>query len=183
MNEYVALLRGINVGKTNRVAMADLRALLTRLGYTDVRTLLNSGNAVFRAPDENASELAQKIQREVSDRLGLEVPVIVVSARDISAIVANNPLPHACIEASKFLVGVVQREESLAPAVKLSADSWEPEALALRGTAAYLWCANGIRESKVAKAFSRATGEQATTRNWATWLKLQAVLGAGKGTA
>ena len=79
---FVALIRGINVGRNNRVAMADLRALLVDLGYRDVRTLLNSGNAAFSAPGKNAAGVASRIQGALSTRLGVDVRVVAVSARD-----------------------------------------------------------------------------------------------------
>lgn len=183
MNEYVALLRGINVGKANRVAMADLLNLLQDLGHTDVRTLLNSGNVVFRAAGGSTAKVAQSIEQAIFERLGLDISVVVVSAEGLVAIIEGNPLPQANIDPPKFLVAFVQRERDLIAATALSTDSWEPEAFALGSDAAYLWCANGIIESKIAKAFARATGQAATTRNWATVLKLQAVLSGGNSAA
>ncbi len=77
----------------------------------------------------------------------------------------------------------VRGRGTLAAAKGLESKSWHPEAFSIGSKAAYLWCANGIIESKVAQAFSRATGEAATMRNWATVLKLQAMVAAGKNTA
>ena len=92
MPRYVALFRGINVGKAKRIAMADLRALLEKQGYSGVRTLLNSGNAVFSADATPADELAQRIRAEVARKLGVDALVIVKSERDVASIVADNAL-------------------------------------------------------------------------------------------
>jgi uncharacterized protein (DUF1697 family) len=180
----VALLRGINVGKSRRIAMADLRRLLEDLGHADVRTLLNSGNAAFRSGGGTAGQLAQSIEQGIHERFSIHVPVVVVTAQALDAIVAGNPLlPQARAEPSRFLVAFVQEPGSLAAAKALTSQPWAPEAFALRAGAAYLWCANGIIESKVAQAFARATGDAATARNWATVLKLQALLAAGQNAA
>jgi len=181
MTDCVALLRGINVGKSaNRIAMADLRKLLERLGHSNVRTLLNSGNAVFRATRGNGPALAKAIENEISARLRLSVPVVVLTAAELDAIIKDNRLRQASAKPAQFLVAFVQRPEAFSKATELLSLAWEPEGLAIGSRAAYLWCANGIIESRVAKAFTKATGEAATTRNWAPVLKLQAMLADGE---
>ena len=175
MATCIALLRGINVGRAKRIAMADLRELLQALGHTQVRTLLNSGNAVFEATGRSTGRIAGDIEQSIAERLGLQVPVVVVSAKELDASVADNPLREAMQDPSKFLVAFAQEAAALAPAQPLLAQSWEPEAFALGPKVAYLWCAAGMIESRIAKAFARATGETATARNWATVLKLQAL--------
>jgi uncharacterized protein (DUF1697 family) len=180
VSECIALLRGINVGKAKRIPMADLRRLLEDLGHTNVRTLLNSGNAVFRPRDAAPGKLAHAIEQAIVDRFGIEVPVVVVAAPELATIVAANPLPQATVEPSRFLVAFVQEPQSLAAANALTSQTWAPEAFALGRRAAYLWCANGIIESKLAQAFARATRDAATARNWATALKLQAMVAPGQ---
>ena len=180
MTRCVALLRGINVGRAKRVAMADLRALVEGLGFTDVRTMLNSGNVAFRAERPNVSVVGASIEAAIASQLRLSVPVVVVTERDLHAIVKENPLPQAEADPSRYLVAFVKSAATLTLAKPLLAASWEPEAIALGRNAAYLWCANGIIESKLVQAFARATGEAATTRNWATVLKLQAVVAEGR---
>lgn len=102
MPRYVALFRGINVGKAKRIAMADLRTLLAKLGYTDVRTLLNSGNAVFTADTTASRELGATIRSAVHEKLGVDAHVIVKSAKEIAAIeramcsTRSRPTPRAC---------------------------------------------------------------------------------------
>ena len=173
MTRCVALLRGINVGKAKRIAMADLRTLFEGLGYSGVRTLLNSGNVVFDATRPDTARIAAAIEKSIVTRFGFGVAVVVVTAKELEAIVVADPLSKVAVNPSRYLVAFVTDGRILADANALSAQSWAPEALALGKGAAYLWCANGINESQLAVAFYRATRESATMRNWATVLKLQ----------
>lgn len=174
MTVCVALLRGINVGKAKRIAMADLRAVFERLGHRDVRTLLNSGNVIFRTSGRGTGSLAAAIEAAIAKRFGFRAPVLVVTADQLAAIVAANPPANARRDPSRMLVAFVGTALALERGRELLRRTWAPEALALGPGAAYLWCANGIIDSKLLQAFTRATGEAATARNWATVLKLRA---------
>ncbi|HOX27165.1 MAG TPA: DUF1697 domain-containing protein [Candidatus Krumholzibacteria bacterium] len=174
-----ALLRGVNVGRANRIAMADLRDVLESLGHTGVRTLLNSGNAVFQASGGRPERLAVAIEKAIEDRLGLVVPVVVVTAPELERIVAGNPLAKVADDPARYLVAFAGRPAALDGARGLLDRSWQPEALAIGEIAAYLWCANGIRDSKLAQAFDRATRRGTTMRNWITVLKLLAMVDGG----
>lgn len=178
-NRHIALLRGINVGRAKRIAMADLRELLAGLGYDDVRTLLNSGNAVFEARRGSATKMARAIEAAIADQLGLEVPVIVLNAAELDAVVREDPLGKRVTDPSRYLVAFLPGKRELAAAEPLRAEKWAPEALALGERAAYMWIPPGVAESKLAKAFERATRGAATARNWSTVLKLQAMAGGG----
>jgi uncharacterized protein (DUF1697 family) len=101
---YVALWRGINVGKAKRLAMADLRELLSSLGYTRVETLLNSGNAVFDGPAEDPVKVAGKLRAAVAARLHVDALVIVKSAEDIAGCIAGNSLGSVASDPSRLLV-------------------------------------------------------------------------------
>src|SRR5688572_30973706 len=103
---YVALVRGINVGRAKRVAMGDLRTLLEGLGYRDVRTLLNSGNAVFTAPKSADVALAAHIEEAMSRKLGVTAKVTVVSASDLQKAVESLPLAIEGRDPSRLVVGV-----------------------------------------------------------------------------
>ena len=92
MPRFVALFRGINVGKAKRIAMADLRALLTTMGYENVRTLLNSGNAAIDSSGTSSHKHAIRIQTAVAESLGVNALVVVKSASDIARVIADNPL-------------------------------------------------------------------------------------------
>jgi uncharacterized protein (DUF1697 family) len=173
---YVALFRGINVGKAKRIAMADLRALLGRLGYTDVKTLLNSGNAVFTGAGGSPAGHAARIRAAVLEKLGVDALVIVKSAKDIAAIVAGNSLAGIASNPSKLLVAMTADAKALAALAPLSARAWGDEKVAVGKHAAYLWCANGILESKAGEALLRGLEKTGTTRNWATLGKIHALM-------
>ena len=176
MPAYVALLRGINVGKAKRVPMAELRALLSGLGYTGVATLLNSGNAVFHARTGAPAKHAAAISAAISTRLKIEVPVVVKSASELTAIISENPIKAGVDEHSHFLVAFVQNAGVLPSLAAVESLVGAREKFSIGKNAAYLLCPTGILESKAWEALVGKTGKSATTRNWATVLKLQALV-------
>lgn len=174
MTECVALLRGINVGRAKRIAMADLRALVAGLGHANVRTVLNSGNVLFGAARGDPAALAAALEAAIAARCGFTSRVVVVTAAELATIVVENPLLEVATNPSRLLVAFVAQPAALAAARPLLRETWTPDALAVGRHAAYLWCADGVIDSRLAQAFGRQVGEAATTRNWTTVLKLQA---------
>ena len=174
-SRHIALIRGINVGRAKRVAMADLRALVESLGYADVRTLLNSGNVVFTAPGRGKVKAAPLIEAALAAQLGVSARVTVISATELAAAVAENPLLEIANDPARLLVTVLTNPADRTRLEALTQQDWAPDALALGTRVAYLWCATGILESKLAAAVNRALGENATARNWATMRKLLAL--------
>lgn len=166
---YVALWRGINVGKAKRLAMADLKALLTELGATNVATLLNSGNAVF---DVKKKLTADRIRVAVVEKLGVDAVVIVKTAAEWAAIAAEQPIAEAD-DPSRLMVAIPADTTALQAVACIAAESGER--FVVTSHAAYLWCGNGIMESKAAVALLKKLGEAGTTRNWATVGKLDAL--------
>ncbi|MBD9480703.1 DUF1697 domain-containing protein [Pseudoxanthomonas sp. PXM02] len=173
---FVALLRGINVGKAKRIAMADLRALLESLGYTDVATLLNSGNVVFKAGKGTPKKLAADISAAIAAQLGIEVPVIVVSAKDFALIAKENPFAKTAPDPSRLLIAFVPDATALSAVSSIAPLVTPPEQFHVGAHAAYLHCASGILESKAGEALVGKAGKAATTRNWGTVQKLQALV-------
>jgi uncharacterized protein (DUF1697 family) len=176
--QCIALVRGINVGRAKRIPMSELRNLIEELGYSEVRTVLNSGNAAFRSARPDVAKIGATIGAAIESRFGFVVPVIVLTAQHLNDIVAENTLHKANADPSKFLVAFVADATALARAKPLLSQSWSADAMLLGSKAAYLWCANGISESKLLEAFFRAIGEGVTTRNWGTVLKLRAAVAA-----
>jgi len=176
MARFVALFRGINVGRAKRIAMADLRALLESMGFGDVRTLLNSGNAVFSGPAESHAKLARRIRVAVASRLGVDALVIVKSAKDIDAVVASNKLAATAKDPSRLLVAFTHDAKSLAALASIANAEWGAEEVHVGEHAAYVWCANGILESKAGVALLTGLGQTGTTRNWSTVVKIHALL-------
>ncbi|MFZ2491862.1 MAG: DUF1697 domain-containing protein [Thermoanaerobaculia bacterium] len=174
--KFVALLRGVNVGGANKVPMAALRALLEDLGYTGVVTLLNSGNAVFETSARSSRAHAKKIQDALSERIGVAVPVIVKSVKEIDEVIADCALEVDAADHSKLLVAFTGDPEALdllSPIVRIATP---PERAQLGDHALYLLCGDGMRNSKAAAALLGKAGRSATTRNWATVLKIAQLL-------
>lgn len=175
----VALLRGINVGRAKRLAMADLRALVEELGYVDVCTLLNSGNIIFTVPGTKRGDPAARIEKAVASRLGVSARVTVLTAPEIDDAVRDNPLTEVADNPSRLLVMVLADPTVRTQLEPLLKQPWNPEAIALGRRVAYLWCPQGIIDSPLSAAVSRAIGDAGTARNMATMMKIQALTGGG----
>lgn len=177
MPRFAVLLRGVNVGKGNRVPMAGFKLLLEQLGHTDVKTLLNSGNAVFASPARSGSKLAAAVAAEVERRFGVSTPVIVKSAAEVARVIHESPMVPPEGEHSRFLVAFGADEpalQALGPLLSLAGDA---DHLVITRHAAYLHCPRGLLESRVGEAMLGKAGRGVTTRNWATVLKIGALLG------
>jgi uncharacterized protein (DUF1697 family) len=155
MSECIALIRGINVGRNKRIAMADLRDMMVELGHTNVRTLLNSGNVLFQCQRPNAAKLAANIEAAIDAACGFSAAVTVIAAQELDCIVNENPLLQIVDDPAKHLVAFVTHRKHLEPLRPMLKESWKPDALAISERAAYLWCATGILDSKFLAAFSR----------------------------
>lgn len=171
----IALIRGINVGRAKRVAMADLRTLVTDLGYGHARTLLNSGNVVFSAAGAEPAHAAARIQAALAAELGVSAWVMGLSAQELADVVANNPLLEIADNPSRLLVAFLANPADRVLLKPLLEQDWAPEAMAIGARVAYLWCPDGVLASRLLKAVSQATGDAVTTRNWATVTKLHAL--------
>ena len=177
---HVALLRGINVGNARRVAMADLRALVEGLGYGEVRTLLNSGNVVFSASRAEPRPAAVRIQEALAAKLGVTVRVMVLSARELAEVVEANPLGKVADDPSRLLVGILGDPADRGKLAEIAEKDWGVERIA-RGSpraggaarAVYMWMPQGVIQSRLNAAVSRALKDGVTARNWATMLKLK----------
>jgi uncharacterized protein (DUF1697 family) len=162
MQDWVALLRGVNVGGGNKVPVADLRRLAGGLGWTGVRTYVASGNLVFRAEGE-AATLADVLRAAMRDGIGVDVPVVVLSGDAMREALADCPFDP---EAGKqvhvlFLFGPVTVDEVLRDS--LCAPS---ETLVMDGTRAWLHAPEGFGTSKLAAKVDRVIrGAPMTGRN------------------
>jgi uncharacterized protein (DUF1697 family) len=173
-DRYVALLRGINVGRAKRVAMADLRDAVGSLGHTDVKTLLNSGNVVFTASD---TPTEKAMHEAVRDATGISSEVILVPGKQLAQIVDENPLADVATDPSRLMVMFFTDASDRTQLKKLIDDSWAPEQLAVGRHAAYFWCPDGIASSPLMDAVGELKFRGTiTTRNWRTVTKLGQLL-------
>jgi len=177
MTTSVALLRAVNVAGTV-VAMADLRAVLEALGFGEVRSLLASGNLIFRS-DIRTAELEGILETEFQKRLNLRTDVCVRSARDCKALVDRNPFGDEAREDPAHLVVSFLKDT---PAPKnltlLEKAIVGPERIALNGKQLYIVYPAGIGRSRLTSALMDAKlGTHGTGRNWNTVLKILALTG------
>jgi uncharacterized protein (DUF1697 family) len=176
----VAFLRGINVGTAKRIAMADLRKVFEDLGYADVRTLLNSGNVVFTVSLARVVDHADRLEKAIASRLGVVSRIAIVSGPELAEMIDANPLRTTADNPSRLLLMMLRDQTSSTSLAPLLKQRWSPEALAVRGRVAYLWCANGIGVSPLWAAMNRIIGDGGTARNLTTMTKLLAVVEAGR---
>lgn len=172
MSRQVALLRGVNVGRAKRVAMADLRSLVEDLGFRDVRTVLNSGNIVYTSPRTTPQAAGARIEHALADRLGVSSKVTVLDSQELSAVVDANPLAGVADNYSRLLLFVLASADVRAKLAAVAKRTWGKEKMALGTRVAYAWCPNGFLDSPLRQALDDALGDGVTTRNWATVLKL-----------
>ncbi|MDO3700932.1 DUF1697 domain-containing protein [Micromonospora sp. C28SCA-DRY-2] len=179
MDRYVALLRGVNVGNV-RIAMADLRRLVTDLGHQDVRTYLQSGNVVFGSTVRDADELARGIERAITGELGLTVPVLVRSARELAAVAGGNPYAGQEDDPTKLLVAFLATAPARSAVAALTVPGGERVAYTVTGREVYLhYPEGGYGRSKFTNAYlEKNLGVVATTRNWRS-VRTLAELAAG----
>lgn len=178
MPRFVALLRGVNVGKGKRVPMADFKALLEDLDYTDVSTLLNSGNAVFTSTGRSTTRHASSIAAALYEQLNVDTPVIVKSAAELADVVRASPITPLENEHSRYLVAFAAAADDLRSLEALQDLARPPERFVITTAAAFLYCPAGILQSKVGEAMLGKAAKRVTTRNWATVLKLLERAGA-----
>jgi uncharacterized protein (DUF1697 family) len=177
---YAALLRGINVGGNKKVAMAELRELLAGLGYTDITTYLQSGNAVFTSPQRDQQELADTIAAAVAQRLGVSIQVVVRTGAELAAAMESSPLPGEPENPSRFFVVFLSALPAPAGVEALAAQSFGPDRVWVSGQEAYLWCPNGASQTGLTNAFlEKSLGVTATSRNWNTVMKLAGLTAGG----
>lgn len=176
MTSYLALLRAVNVGGKTKIGMADLRALLGELGLAQPRSLLQSGNLLFRAEGTTPDELEALLAAETGRRLGLATDFFVRTADEWDAVVAGNPFPAEAKDDPGHLVVMALKAAPEAAAVAaLQASIAGRETVRAVGRQAYLVYPDGIGESKLTiQKIEKALGTRGTGRNWNTTLKLQA---------
>ena len=177
MTTFIALLRAINVGGRAPVAMADLRAFVAELGFTDVQSLLQSGNVVFRGAARTSAGLEQTLESAAAKRLGLETDFLVRTAREWKAIVAANPFRAESERDPSHLVVMTFKDAPKGADVKaLQAAIRGPEIVAADGRQAYIVYPAGIGRSRLTNALIEKTlRTRGTGRNWNTVMKLAAL--------
>lgn len=178
---YAALLRGINVGGNKKLPMAELRALLEGLGHGDVRTYLQSGQAVFTSGHGDEESHAAEIAGAIEKRFGFTVDVVVRDHAYLKAIADNCPFPAAELEAKQLHVTYCSQPVAEDRFAEFDQAAYLPEEFRLGDRALYLYVPDGLGRSRLAVELARPRlnkGLIATTRNWNTVLKLVELTGS-----
>jgi uncharacterized protein (DUF1697 family) len=169
---WVALLRGINLGRHKRVSMADLRKLLTTLGYADVRTHLQSGNAVFTAAADDGAGLEAQLSTEIEGRFGFPVKVVVRSAKDFVALADANPYVTRGVDPKQLHVSFLAAAPPKATVASLDPQAYAPDEFSFGDRAIYLRLVDGVMGSRLPD-WEKVLGVDATMRNWNTVVRLR----------
>ena len=168
MARYVALLRGVNIGPRNRVAMPVLREALEEAGFEDVRTYVQSGNIALtsRAKPET---VRRKVERVVAERFGLEIAVVVRTRAELAAVVQRNPLHKVATEPKRYQVSFLSGKLSAKIVRELEEAAAAGERVVVSGREVYAWHPQTVARSKLwAKLAGKTLGVTATSRNWTT---------------
>jgi uncharacterized protein (DUF1697 family) len=174
---FIGLLRAVNLGGKNMVSMGDLRGLMSRLGMQDVRTLLQSGNVIFRSDIRSPAKVEKVLEEGVEKRFGLKTEFFVRTAEEMNTIVADNPFPReAKQDPAHLVVGFLKEAPDSAAVTALQKAIVGREVVRAIGRHAYVVYPDGIGRSKLTSAIvEKKLGTRGTGRNWNTVLKLQAL--------
>jgi uncharacterized protein (DUF1697 family) len=182
MPSHVALLRGINVGGNNKVAMADLREVVASLGHTGVSTYIQSGNVLFTAQEADTGALAAGLEQAIAQAFGLKPRVIVLTRAELAQVISDNPYraePNPRYVHAMFFPAEPgeQVRESVAAAGQQAAAKGSRDEATVVGRTLFLHTPDGYGRSELAVRLARARGPVAdgTARNWATVTKLLAL--------
>ncbi|RSK41916.1 DUF1697 domain-containing protein [Mangrovimonas spongiae] len=168
---YIALLRGINVAGQKKIPMAELRELLTKSGFKNVQTYIQSGNVIFESNEENTQQLEGEIHNSIKAHFGFEVPVLVKTPTQLQQIFKDCPFPETKKQNSYFsLLYTVPNQELVDEVSKIS---YENEEIVITKNCIYFYSATGYGRTKYNNNFfERKLKVTATARNYKTMLKL-----------
>ncbi len=171
MARHIILLRGINLGPTNRIAMPALREALAATGFDNVRTYVQSGNVVLDG-DGGPEEVAERCRALISEHFSLDIHVVARTRDELAGVVERNPLAEVATEPKRYQVSFLSAEPSPDLVDRLSRLAAETERLAVIGREIYAWHPAGVARSKLWNSLASkgglGKGITATARNWTT---------------
>ena len=175
MSMFVSLLRGINVAAQKTIRMADLKALYEQLGFSHVRTYLQSGNVVFESPDQAAETLAETIEAQIERSFDFPVSILMRNGRELQQVIDSNPFLHGRNEdPGRLYVTFIKSSLSLSKVSSLKIPEGEMDEFVVSEKEIFLFCPNGYGRTKLSNTFfEKKLDLTATTRNWNTVLALR----------
>jgi len=175
MNKYISILRGINVGGSKKILMADLKSLFEKLEFLNIQTYIQSGNVIFDSAQKRTNAiLEQKIQKAISETFGFDVPVIIRTVEELTESIANNPFwKEKDADIDRLHLTFLKELPSKEKLDKLKTLTFGPDRFEIIGKNAFIFCSAGYSDSKLTNQFfENKLGTSATTRNWKTVIKL-----------
>jgi uncharacterized protein (DUF1697 family) len=176
MFRHILLLRGVNVSGANKVKMADLRAFLAELGFTDVQTYIQSGNAVFSSP-KSTDEGRSLMSETFPSRFGFLPKMMLLTAQELAAAIAGNPYADREFDPAWLHAGFMADEPEAEAMARVADKSRTSEEYEIRGRVFYLFTPDGLGTSKFAEGLERTLKLAVTFRNWRTVLALGEMAG------
>ncbi|MGB9978646.1 DUF1697 domain-containing protein [Methanobacterium sp.] len=172
--KYIALLRGINIGRSKRIKMAYLVKAFESLGFKNVKTYVQSGNVIFEHESNDTSKIAESIERKISQTFSFSVNAVIRTKDELEDIVKGNPfIKESDIELDKLHVTFLSDTPDSKAALDLDIVKAENEKFEINGREVYLYCPNGYARTKLKNdMFEKKLNVVATTRNWKTTNKL-----------
>ncbi len=179
---HVALLRGVNVGGRNRLPMSLLTTLLSDAGALDVRTHIQSGNALFAVAPARTAEVAEALSDGIERRLGFRPVVVVRTAGELARVARGHPLGGPGVDPGTLHVAFLSARPPRGRVAALDPERSPPDAVMVRGSEAWLRLPNGAGGTRYTTAYLDATlGTTVTIRNWRTVLALAGLAGVDEG--
>jgi uncharacterized protein (DUF1697 family) len=179
--QQIVLLRAINLGSRNRIAMPELRTLLTGAGFDDVRTYMQSGNIVLSSA-ASPQELARECQTLIAEHFGLQVDAVVRTRDELADVIRSNPLGKVAVDPRRYQVSFLAAELDPDVTRKLGGLAVSPEQFVAIGRELYAWHPEGVARSRLSKQLAgRGLGVTATARNWTTVTTLLTMADVARG--
>jgi uncharacterized protein (DUF1697 family) len=172
MKTFIALFRGINVAGRHILPMKELVAILEELGCRNIRTYIQSGNAVFESKASTTSQLSKKISVEIKKRRGFEPHVLLLSLEEMEKAITNNPFPEGEKDPKALHVGFLTSTPKAPDLKALEGLKANREQFKLVANIFYLYAPEGIGRSKLAASTEKLLGVPLTDRNWGTVRKV-----------
>ncbi len=170
MNTYISILRGINVSGKNIIKMEALRNACNSIGFSEVKTYIQSGNIRFKCKKTSPQKLANSLSTLIKKEFKCEVPVLVLELTDMETVLAHNPFLRKHKEDEKNLhVTFLEQTPDKTLVDAISNTNFEPDAFKIMDKVVYLCCPNGYGNTKLSNTFfEKKLKTTATTRNWKT---------------
>ena len=170
MKTYIALLKGINVGGHKKVPMAELRDVLSKSGFQNVQTYIQSGNVILKSKDE-ANKIEEKVSNLISAHFGFEVSVIVKTNAELQLIFESCPFENGKKIKSYFIM--LNKRPDAKMIDEVNKISYDTEEIIIKNNCLYFYCSKGYGQSKFnMNTYERKLNVIGTSRNYNTMVKL-----------